>query len=224
MHDGAAYLEQTTLLSLLDDIGIDLAARGVQAEIAVFGGAAMILSFPHLATDALAAGTRDVARRVTRDVDVMFCEPEDASDLVGAAADRAGVPRGLAPGWLNDAVVMFASDCASFVFYGDFPRDANSKRKGGGDDPGGGLRVTLASPQYLFAMKMLAMRSSLESSDPQDIWNLIDPCGIDGVEAAERLVARFYPDAALPERTRAIFVDLFEARAAGRPYDPMLGW
>lgn len=239
MQNSSAHLDRSLLLTLLDDIGADLTAKGVQAEIAIFGGAAMILSFPDAGGETLAKreSTRDVdmvvaaARNIGATVgsaekhkmsDAGFLEPEDASQTVAAAADQAGAPYGVEAGWLNDAVAMFASDRGAFVDFGDFPRQLSCET---GDAAGrGGLRVTLASPQYIFAMKMLAMRSSLESHDPKDVWNLISACNIDSLDTAERLVARFYPDEILPERTRAIFSDLLEARVAGRDYDPMMGW
>lgn len=218
MRNSAVHLDRNLLLSLLDNIGADLASQGVQAEIAVFGGAAMILAFPD------AGGETAARRESTRDVDVVFLEPEDASEAVASAADKAGVRQGLETGWLNDAVSMFASDRGAFAYFGEFPRPSSGENVSAGPEHNGGLRVTLASPQYIFAMKMLAMRSSLESNDPKDVWNLIAPCDIDSVESAERIVARFYPGEVLPERTKAIFSDLLEARAAGRDYDPMLGW
>jgi len=58
------------------------------------------------------------------------------------------------------------------LFYGDFPPE----------NPG--LRVFVASPEYIFAMKVLAMRSSLTSSDIEDIWNLWDELGIESCDQA----------------------------------------
>jgi hypothetical protein len=195
-------LDAKAVNGLLADIGADLARRGVIAEIAVYGGSALALIF----------GTR----QATRDID--FISLAGAHSELMDVAEKLGRLRGLPDGWFNDAVGMFVSDQADYRFFGDYPSTGRT-----------GLRVFLATPEYILAMKIRVksgghLRSSLEANDISDIWHFCEECGISDVASAEVLVARFYPDDVLPQRTRDILNDIFEARAAGKPYDPMLGW
>jgi len=86
------------------------------------------------------------ARRATRDIDAVF-EPKQE---IYAAADEVGVELGLPPGWLNDGVKGFVSgpddDAATAL---EVP----------------GLRVLVASPRILLAMKVLAHRIGEDDDD-----------------------------------------------------------
>jgi hypothetical protein len=86
------------------------------------------------------------ARRATRDVDAVF-EPKQE---IYAAADEVGAELGLPPGWLNDGAKGFLA----------------------GSDDGAtaalevpGLRVLVASPRILLAMKVLAHRIGEDDDD-----------------------------------------------------------
>jgi len=86
------------------------------------------------------------ARRATRDIDAVF-EPKQA---IYAAADEVGAELGLPLGWLNDGVKGFFAgpdDEASTVL--EVP----------------GLRVLVASPRILLAMKVLAHRIGEDDDD-----------------------------------------------------------
>lgn len=86
------------------------------------------------------------ARRATRDVDAVF-EPKQE---VYAAADEVGSELGLPPGWLNDGVKGFVA--------GPDPHAAAVL-----EVPG--LRVLVASPRILLAMKVLAHRIGEDDDD-----------------------------------------------------------
>lgn len=86
------------------------------------------------------------ARRATRHVDAVF-EPKQE---VYAAADEVGAELSLPPGWVNDGVKGFlagADDGAATVL--EVP----------------GLRVLVASPRILLAMKVLAHRIGEDDDD-----------------------------------------------------------
>lgn len=86
------------------------------------------------------------ARRATRDVDAVF-EPKQE---VYAAADEVGAALGLPPGWLNDGVKGFiAGPDAQAATALEVP----------------GLRVLVASPRILLAMKVLAHRIGEDDDD-----------------------------------------------------------
>lgn len=93
-------------------------------------------------------------RRFTRDVDAVF-EPKSE---VYEAAQRVGEERGLPGDWLNDAVkgMLPGADAEA--------RDVLSLP---------GLRVSVASPRYLLALKVYAARVD---RDTDDIRRLADLC------------------------------------------------
>lgn len=80
-------LSRDQIVELLNELGADLAARGVKAHLFVVGGAAMTLAFN--------------TRRLTRDVDGVY-EPKT---VVYEAASRLAAKHDALPeNWLNDAV------------------------------------------------------------------------------------------------------------------------
>lgn len=166
------------------------------AEIVVYGGSAIALLFNY--------------RPSTHDVDFTL-RVGDRYPLYDIAMD-VGLEQGLPPSWFNDAVAIFASDSPETCVYGEFPKS----------NPG--IRVFTATPQYLLAMKLQSMRSSLESSDALDIWNLLDACGAHTPEDALELARRFYPDKQVERRTELLLRDFFEAKQSHQDYDPMLSW
>jgi hypothetical protein len=83
---GGPLLGAEQIRELLAELGARLAARGIEADLFLVGGAAMALAF-----------ARD---RVTRDLDAVF---EPKSDVYEEAR-RIAADRGLPDDWLNDAV------------------------------------------------------------------------------------------------------------------------
>jgi hypothetical protein len=118
-------------------------------------------------------------RRTTRDIDAVF-EPKST---VYEAARRVADSHGLPEDWLNDAVKGF--------LHGNDP-DAVPVL----DAPG--LRVDVASPRYLLAMKLLAARDE----DVDDILFLYQQCGFRTVEEGLDLVEAAYPDRKIPVRVQ----------------------
>jgi hypothetical protein len=136
-------------------------------------------------------------RRVTRDIDAVF-EPKLA---IYRAAARVAERLDLPDDWLNDAVKGFLP----------------------GEDPDArplpeiqGIEVTTASPRYLLAMKLLAMRFG---EDDDDIQILLQQTGIATVDEALDLLARMYPGRTPPAKTRLFLEEILEPRAAASP-DP----
>ena len=82
-------MQRTEIVDLLTDLGGRLAARGIDGEMYVVGGAAIALAFDE--------------RRSTRDIDAVF-EPKT---VIYELAARLAEERGLPDGWLNDAVKGF---------------------------------------------------------------------------------------------------------------------
>jgi hypothetical protein len=73
-------------------------------------------------------------------------------------------------------------------------------------------------------MKIMSMRSSLESNDLRDIWDLVDRCGVSTTEEACKFLSRFYPNKKLSTRQALLLADLFRAKELGQEYTRALGW
>jgi hypothetical protein len=119
-------------------------------------------------------------RRLTKDIDAVF-EPKS---VVYRAVAEVAREQGLPGDWLNDAVKGFMP----------------------GPDPDAravpeipGIEVSVASPRYLLAMKLMAMRMD---EDTGDIKILLRECGITTAAEAVRLLEGLYRNQEPPPRTR----------------------
>jgi hypothetical protein len=130
----AAFLTRESLEDAFRTLGVKARAADKVIEIAVYGGSALVLTLP--------------GRVATKDVDAVF--QNDPAWLRATAAAFAE-ERGWPPDWLNDGVKGWLShhdgDPEAKQLFKTYPSE---------DEPG--LRVFVASPHYLFAMKCMAMR------------------------------------------------------------------
>lgn len=126
-------------------------------------------------------------RRVTKDIDAVF-KPKM---VIYQAARRVAVELGLPDDWLNDAVKGF------------LPGNDNDARPLAEVS---GIEITTASPRYLLAMKLLAMRFG---EDDEDIKTLIQQAGVKSTEEALDLLTRLYPHLEPPVKTRLFLDELF---------------
>ena len=160
-------LTRDDITRLLQKLDADLAAHGQRAVLYVVGGANIALAID---------GTRS-----TTDIDVVV---KSGTDVVFSAAKRvAATEPGLGDDWLNS---QFAGD-------GDHGGIAwqwfDNKHL---DEPqvayeGQGLRVELASPEMMLALKTLARRPQ----DLPDIYRLMRLTGITTALQLGRNLARF---------------------------------
>jgi hypothetical protein len=127
-------------------------------------------------------------RRVTKDIDAVF-EPKST---IYEAATRVAERLGLPDDWLNDGVKGFLPGV---------DRDARPL------PDVRGIEVTAASPRYLLAMKLLAMRFG---EDDDDILVLLRQTGITSVDEALELLARMYPHREAPLKTRLFLEEILE--------------
>ena len=96
----------------------------------------------------------------------------------------------LPEGWLNDAVKSFAP--------GEDPeRKVVSRTQW--------LTVSVASPRYLLAMKLLAARVDQDTDDIVDLYRL---CGFTTADEGMD-VASFYPNRRIEPRTQFLLEELF---------------
>jgi hypothetical protein len=183
-----AMLDKTDILRGLRKIDIRAVDAGVLVDLAIYGGAAMALVF-------------DV-RRATRDVDAVV---RGNPDFLRRAAADVAVEEGWPEDWLNDGVKGFTSANEQMRLMAGFEAS-----------PAGGLRIHVPTPEYLFAMKCMAMRpEGLEGShDISDIEALADAADIADVETALSLVEAFYPASRVPPKVRFGVEEIMERVAA----------
>lgn len=132
----------------------------------------------------LALGARDA----TRDVDAFFKPTQVIRSAVARVAARANVPAT----WLNDAVKGFLSPRGDFDPFLERPH----------------LRVFVAEPHYLLAMKCAAMRLGEEFHDLDDVRYLLRHLGISTVEEALAIVTRYFDEKQLHPKTRLALEEL----------------
>ncbi len=128
------------------------------------------------------------ARHATRDVDGYF-RPTGA---IRQAAGRVATQNDARADWLNDAVKGFLSPRGDFDPYLDLTH----------------LKIFVARPAYLLAMKCAAMRLGEEFHDLDDIRHLLHYLNITSVEEALQVVTRYFDAERLPPKTRLALEEL----------------
>jgi len=121
------------------------------------------------------------ARPSTADVDALFRPAAEVRQAAARAATRAKVP----PDWLNDGVKGYLSQEADFAPFLELDH----------------LRVMIARPEYLLAMKCLAMRIGAEFHDEADVRFLLRLLDIRSYEQALTVITRYYPRERFPQKT-----------------------
>jgi hypothetical protein len=186
-------LTKDDILRGLHKLDAKAKASEVLIDISIYGGAAMAMAF-------------DV-RGATRDVDaIVRGSPKVARALAAEIAEEEGWP----PDWLNDGVKGFVSENEDMRLMRDFM-----------GSPAGGLRVHLPSPEYLFAMKCMAMRpEGIDGShDISDIEALALVIGFKTPAEALTLVEAFYPSSRIPAKVRFGVEEIMERLAPPRSDD-----
>jgi hypothetical protein len=127
------------------------------------------------------------ATRVTRDVDALFVPHGVVLEESRAVVEELGLP----PWWLNEQASVYVS---------------------GKDDPGKRrvfdhphLRIMVASPEHIFAMKAMAARTR----DIDDLRSLAALVDVQTFDDALRVCHDFYPDEEISPRARGVLDELF---------------
>jgi hypothetical protein len=121
------------------------------------------------------------ARPSTQDVDGFFRPAREVREAAARVAAHAGIPAD----WLNDGVKGFLSDQGTFQPFLEFDH----------------LRVMVAQPEYLLAMKCLALRIGAEFHDEDDVRYLLRHLNVGSYEQALAIITRFYPLDRFPQKT-----------------------
>lgn len=165
-------MDARTVTRAFEAMGRYLRDRRALGEIAIYGGSAILLQFGW--------------RKSSKDVDAVVLDGRHESEVKDAAAHAACV-LGLPRDWLNNWVGMFTSleePPHYFHALGTYPA---------GEDPG--LRVIVAKPEYLCAMKLKALeRETIDNRDFEDAVGLGLELGIKTEQELRELYAAFFPD------------------------------
>jgi hypothetical protein len=120
-------------------------------------------------------------RSSTEDVDAFF---KPATE-VRAAAARVAVNTNRSADWLNDAVKGYLSDKGVFSTWLELSN----------------LKIMVAQPEYLLAMKCLAFRIGAEFHDEEDVRFLLRLLNISTYGRALETITQFYPLQRFPQKT-----------------------
>lgn len=128
------------------------------------------------------------ARPATRDVDGYFRPTREIREAAARVAAEAGVP----DSWLNDAVKGYLSPRGDFDLFLDLSN----------------LKVFVAQPTYLLAMKCAAMRLGEEFHDLDDVRYLLRYLDISSAAHALEIVTRYFDEEHLLPKTSLILEEL----------------
>lgn len=172
-------LTRADIEAAFEDVGRAAHAAGKIIDLAIVGGAAIVLLF--------------VARPATRDVDAVI---SGDSAFVREQTQRVAHERGWKEDWLNDSVKGFLSvrhnDPDVMRLFRTYPSEREA-----------GMRVFVARPEYLLAMKCLAMRVGAPMSrDVDDIKTLVRHLGLSNADQVLDIVASYYPNRMIRPRTQ----------------------
>lgn len=131
------------------------------------------------------------ARASTRDVDAFF----RPSGAIRAAAARVAARAGGPDDWLNDAVKGYLGTRGEYDPWLELSH----------------LRVFVARPEYLLAMKCASMRLGEEFHDLDDVRYLLRYLNVAAPEEALEIVTRYFSEAQLPAKTRFALEELLRS-------------
>ena len=121
------------------------------------------------------------ARPSTKDVDAYFVP----KDKIRKAAKCVGEKEGVNVDWLNDAVKGFLSKEGDYNNYLALSH----------------LNIFIAKPEYLLAMKSLAMRLGPGFHDEGDVRYLLRYLNIEKYQDALAVIQKYYPLEHFPQKT-----------------------
>ncbi len=165
----------------------ELAAAGVQGEICLFGGTAMMLAFD--------------ARDSTRDVDGVFRPPAEIRAAARHAADVLGIPAD----WLNDGVKGYLSERGDTTEQG-LPAFSHLRLIRPTD------RYLLA--MKCLASRVPGYETD---GDRADIAFLIRHLGIQTADAVLDIVSSYFPRERIGVQTQYLVEELMQERGSGGP-------
>lgn len=130
------FTTREKVIELLTELGARLCDRGIEGELYLVGGGAMLLGYNR--------------NTVTKDLDAIYAPTEIIDQIADQMAEERSDYK-LLPGWLNSQVLPL------------LPRMKDFRAWQALEVPG--LSVQIASPEHLLAMKARASRSIRDFDD-----------------------------------------------------------
>jgi len=190
--DNMAFMKKLSKEDLLHGLqSLDEKAKkaNIVVDISVYGGAALVLGYD--------------LERSTRDVDVVI---GSSISLVRELAAQVAQENHWHESWLNDGVKGFVSSHEAMQPLPEF----NAEKEGG-------IRIYTPAPEYLFAMKCMAMRKDFDDvHDIEDIEFLADVANIKDVDSALKIIESFYPAERIPAKVAFGVQEIMERKLAAR--------
>jgi hypothetical protein len=161
------------LADALDELGQIAHEAGRVIDVAVYGGSCLMLVSNF--------------RIATADVDAVAATDQGFLD---SAAQTIAARRGWPRDWLNDGVRTYLSPAvegfAQHTLFRTYPSEQTP-----------GLRLFVPTPEYMLAMKLMALRiePGSDRNDLEDILNLMQVTGLIEKSDIVEFAARFYPEA-----------------------------
>ena len=131
------------------------------------------------------------AREMTRDIDALY-EPKGE---IAAIAQEIAEEYGLTYDWINDGVKGFISETVETEVFACF----------------GGLKVSVATAEYMLAMKLMASRG--DTHDIDDIRYLLQHMMIESAKDALAVVECYYPQDRIPIKVVYMLEEIFGEKA-----------
>ncbi|HME20310.1 MAG TPA: DUF6036 family nucleotidyltransferase [Acetobacteraceae bacterium] len=178
-------LDHATIEQAFQELGDRLRRQQRVGDIAVYGGAAMILHFG--------------INRVTHDVDAVI---ETEHGPVQQAVREIGRIHGWGESWLNESVSVYLAQAArldDISLFRSYPTEGMI-----------GLRVFVANPRYMLAMKLAALRTGTGQRDKDDVLVLARATSLTTAEQLIALHKTYYPSDPLDARKLVIIGEIAE--------------
>jgi hypothetical protein len=173
------------------ELGTRAQREGKVIDLAIYGGSALMLASNF--------------RIATQDVDAVA---EGNQDTIARLAEDIARARNWPSDWLNDGVRTYLSPNVRGL------QEHHALLRAYPSEQEPGLRVFVPSPEYMLAMKLMAMRidPTGDKSDMADILNLLDIVGLTTLEDVIDFAASFYPEAKISGRLRLGIRELWRSK------------
>jgi hypothetical protein len=130
------------------------------------------------------------ARESTRDLDALFAPVDE----IRIAVEKIAKSHKLPTDWLNDAAKGFLSENGEFEAFLELEN----------------LRVYKPMPEYMLAMKCLAMRIGAEFQDLNDVRYLLRYLNITTYNKAIETITKYYPTKRFPQKTLYVLEEILD--------------
>lgn len=174
-------MDRETIIAALSQPSEALGEQGLQGEVCLFGGTAMVVAF--------------AARPATKDVDAVFRPAQVIRSIAGDLARSNNLPED----WLNDAVKGFVSSRHETTT-GDLPQFPHLR-----------LTMPVPEYLLAMKCMAARIGGVMgEGSDEADIRFLIRHLGLASATQVLELVTHYYPRDTVPPRTHDLVESIFE--------------